>query len=166
MFLYHSGAGGDLTRYHACVNEAYFVAVLGDFVEHACVCERCRQELACRDKVCRLRSVCELWSQSLGFSGMTVQPPPQFRETSLLVSDAYPECVSSFQPPLVFNMIILTPRFLCCLLYLCFFLLTLSPSPYGALSGGKQLSFIPTPPRPPASSVNGVGSGLLINVPH
>lgn len=103
----------------------------------------------------------------LGFWAWPPPPPSvQWNVPFGFRYSSYAECVSSFQPPLVFNMIILNSLILCWLLYLHFFplhivTLTRRPSQWRKTA----LDLLYSNPRE-SSSINEVRSGLLINVHH
>lgn len=71
----------------------------------------CWQELTCSGRVWRLKSLCELWSQSLGFGHEHPSPSLQGNVPFGFRYRTYSKSVSSFQPPLVFSMIILNSLF-------------------------------------------------------
>lgn len=110
--------------------------------------------------ICVCISVCEcvevkqlVWTveSQLGVFGMTAHPSPplHFRETSLF-GFRYSECVSSFQPSLVFSMIILNSLFPSAGCFICIFFSSHCHPHHTALSM-KQNSFrsplfLPCPP--------------------
>ena len=153
-------AGGGLSRYIACVNEAGFFQVTSTSIASACkVCVSAGWSLHVGDNVWMLSSLCE--SQSLGFGHdphlssekcalwFQIRHLPRLR---ILLS-------APSQPPLVFNMIILdSPPLLAALSQ--FLLLHIVTK--RSLSGGNSFKsplLLPCPAHP-GKPVVWVGSGL------
>lgn len=108
-------------------------ALRGDFAEHCvfawvrvlvrvCMCVWALAEVGPYWQSVEVKQLVWTVESQLGFWAWPPPPPSvQWNVPFGFRYSSYAECVSSFQPPLVFNMIILNSLILCWLLYLHFF---------------------------------------------